>query len=554
MPWHILAASKIKLQINGLSSILLKETKAQLQTKLELLEKIDQNKATEFCNEAPTEITKFLKLYGYFNSKVMQCQPKLRGNKWEFFLVIQRRSPLIIQSITLKIDGEGKNDPALTLPLARLPIRVGDVFEVAKYNSTKQLLFNVANNCGYPQTALTYKEIKVDLEKNSAAITLHLDTKQRCYFGTTIFNTSFFDKSFLTKFLKYKPGDRYSSNMLRSLENSLTNSAFFQQVEIKQNLDKKLRDIPIEIVVTPKKSQQYVWGLGYGTDTGIRGFLEAKANYLTNTCHSLRSHIQVSEIQNNMTLHYLIPGNYPPTDLYDLGLTGESLRLKQGDSTVGILGLSYTTSLKDWQQTLKISLQYERYNLWGQPYKTSKLALSSLHWSRSKKDDLIKPNRGYNINASVIGATKYTLSTSSFLQTQLRAKFMQPLSQKTQLIFNSAIGFTAIDDISQLPLSLQFYAGGTQSIRGFSYNSIGPGTNLILGSATLRQQISKKFYLETFIDTGNVSNNLLGRLARGIGCGIVWRTIIGSVELTYAKAISRPGSPGMIHLSIGPEL
>jgi translocation and assembly module TamA len=381
-----------------------------------------------------------------------------------------------------------------------------------------------------------------------------LDTKERCYFGTTIFNTDFFNKNFLTRFLKHKPGDRYSSQRLRDLENSMANGVFFQHVEIRQNLDTELRDIPIEIVVTPKKSRQYTWGLGYGTDTGMRGFLEARANYLTNTCHSLKGQTQVSEVQNRMALHYLIPGNYPPTDLYDLGITGETLHFKQGNSTVGALGLGYTTSLKNWRQMLKISLQYERYNLRGQLYKTSTLVLSSIHWSRSKKDDLIKPNRGYNISASVTGATKYTLSTSSFLQTQLKAKFMQPLSSRTLLILNSVIGFTAIDDINQLPLSLQFYAGGTQSIRGFSYNSIGPGTNLILGSATLRQKISKQFYLEAFIDTGNVSNNLLGKLARGVGCGIVWRTIIGSVGLSYAKAISRPGSPGMFHISIGPEL
>ncbi len=546
-----LATPSVKLRVSGLDGKLLEHTLTHLQTKLELLESTNPADVAKFYREAPGEIDRILKLHGYFHAKTTG-NFSANKNHGKLHFNVKKGPPLVITTLELKIFGEGAQDIKLNKALARLPIKTSSIFEVDQYNDAKQFLFDSADSHGYPKASLVFKEIKVDLEQNSAAITLHLDTKERCYFGITTFNDSFFNKEFLLKFIQYKPGELYANKKLRIL--SLSLGSFFQQIEVKPIIDDEKANIPIEITLTPRKSKQYTMGVGYGTDTGIRGSLEIKNNYVTNSCHSFMSQIQASEVQNNLEVHYLIPGKYPPTDLYDLSATGETLNFKKGDSTLGAVGASYTTKIKEWQQTLKIILQYERYNLRGHPYETSKLILYSILWSHGKKDNLIKPRQGYSININVTGATQYSLATTNFMQTTVKAKFIQSLSQKMQLLLNSSLGFTAIDDITQLPLSLQFYTGGTQSVRGFSYNSIGPGTNLILGSTTLRHQISPNFYLETFFDLGNVGNDLLKKPAQSVGLGLVWRTAIGSVELTYAKAISKSGSPGMIQLNIGPEL
>ena len=57
-----------------------------------------------------------------------------------------------------------------------------------------------------------------------------------------------------------------------------------------------------------------------------------------------------------------------------------------------------------------------------------------------------------------------------------------------------------------------------------------------------------------FYDTGNTSNDLFKKPNQGAGIGIVWRTVIGTLELNFAKAISQPGTPGRIQFSLGTEL
>ena len=57
-----------------------------------------------------------------------------------------------------------------------------------------------------------------------------------------------------------------------------------------------------------------------------------------------------------------------------------------------------------------------------------------------------------------------------------------------------------------------------------------------------------------FFDAGNVSNDLLKKPYQGLGAGIVFRTTVGALKLSYAKAISQPGTPGKIQFSFGPDL
>jgi outer membrane translocation and assembly module TamA len=64
----------------------------------------------------------------------------------------------------------------------------------------------------------------------------------------------------------------------------------------------------------------------------------------------------------------------------------------------------------------------------------------------------------------------------------------------------------------------------------------------------------KDWYLTAFFDAGNASNDLFAKPNRGVGGGIVFRTGIGTLELTFAKALSQKGCPGRIQFSLGAEL
>ena len=549
------ATPTLKFKISGINKEFLTSITARLQLKQEAITNYNDDSINTFYREAPQEISKALETFGYFKSIVTSSALKHRRNKWEGYYSIKLGPPLKITTIDLKILGAGASDQNILKRLSNIPIKKGDVFRVDKYNAAKQFLFDLADSYGYTTAFLSTKEVQIDLENNTATIILHFDTDLQYYFGDTTFSVPFFSTVFLAKFLPYKTGDLYSSKKIYELHEALSNSNYFQKVSVIPQIAKnQLHKIPVDVTLTPRKAKQYNFGVGYGTDTGFRGSAGLDMRYLTPIGRSLKSWIRCSQVQNELEFHYLIPGQKPTTDLYDLSLAGRTLYLDKGKSLTGQIGAGYTTVLKKWRQTIKLSLQHEHYQLESLPYQTSIMLIPGINWLNSRSDNPIRPTKGHRVNINIQGASDYLGASNNFIQTQVDAKYLKNISSRIQVLLRATLGFTAVDNIDNLPLSLQFYTGGMQSIRGFGYNTIGPGRNLAISSVELRHQIIGDWHLAAFYDVGNATNDLFTKPKQGLGGGIVLRTIIGVFELNYAKAISQPGTPGRIQFSIGTEL
>jgi translocation and assembly module TamA len=98
-----------------------------------------------------------------------------------------------------------------------------------------------------------------------------------------------------------------------------------------------------------------------------------------------------------------------------------------------------------------------------------------------------------------------------------------------------------------LPPDQRFYGGGSGTIRGYTYQTVGPqfpvsgnpigGTAIIAGSVEFRQRFGKNFGAAVFVDGGQVSASLkpLPDVIRiGVGAGIRYYTGIGPIRLDVA--------------------
>ena len=102
-----------------------------------------------------------------------------------------------------------------------------------------------------------------------------------------------------------------------------------------------------------------------------------------------------------------------------------------------------------------------------------------------------------------------------------------------------------------LPPDQRFYAGGSGTIRGYRYQSVGPlfyngnpigGTAINAGTVEFRQRIGTNFGTAVFVDAGNVSKNLSplnGNLVFGAGVGLRYYTPIGPIRLDLALPLQR---------------
>jgi translocation and assembly module TamA len=113
--------------------------------------------------------------------------------------------------------------------------------------------------------------------------------------------------------------------------------------------------------------------------------------------------------------------------------------------------------------------------------------------------------------------------------------------------------------VTSLPDIFRFKAGGSRSVRGYSFESLsnnGIGSNnVITASAEVEMLFRPNWSAAAFMDTGNAFNDWGEmELKTGIGLGVRWYTLIGAIRLDIAHPLDLDGDPWRVHFTIGTPL
>jgi translocation and assembly module TamA len=115
----------------------------------------------------------------------------------------------------------------------------------------------------------------------------------------------------------------------------------------------------------------------------------------------------------------------------------------------------------------------------------------------------------------------------------------------------------------ELPPDQRFYAGGSTTVRGYKYQSVGPlfadhnpqgGTAIDAGTVEFRQRIGASFGAVGFVDAGQVSTASApfgGQMRVGAGAGVRYFTSIGPIRLDVAVPLSKQPGGDTLELYIG---
>lgn len=116
---------------------------------------------------------------------------------------------------------------------------------------------------------------------------------------------------------------------------------------------------------------------------------------------------------------------------------------------------------------------------------------------------------------------------------------------------------------SNFPISLRFFAGGDNSVRGYGWKTLAPkddqgnvvgGNNLFVASGELERAIGADWSVAVFYDTGNAFNDWASMdLARSVGMGVRYYTMVGPLRLDVARQIGVRKPDIRVHFTVGAE-
>lgn len=507
-------------------------------------------------HDLPQAIKKALQPYGYFNAKVTSSYKDVHG-LWYMDFAINKGVRSVVSAVNIKIVGGGQTDENFLKVVKHYPLKSGEFFELSKYNDGNNLLFEHAANLGYFNAAMKTNKIIVNLLNNTVKINLVLDTGKRHWFGRTHFSKTPLNIKFLRKYMAYREGEHYDNALIQRTQNNLADSNYFSQIIVSPDVAKTQNAItPMNIRLKMQKRKVYTFGLGYGTDTQVRGTVGFKYRWVNQWGHYFDSRFQGSYVNYSLVAGYHIPWPNPMRDLFSFRVGAGKLNLNSGKSTSTKVSVDYKHTFTRWSTTLSFSWLNERYDMNNLPQTRARLFYPSANVTYYSTRNHINPASGIRFTADVSGTPSALSTKSGFFQFKLESRAVYTFFKHEMLAVQLAYGRTAIRNINNLPLSLQFLIGGSQTVRGYSYQSIGPGRQMIYGSGELRQRIWKELYVAGFYDFGNVTDQgLFSDLRSSVGPSILYRSPIGIIELSVAWRLQRNRQikPRFV-FSMGPEL
>src|SRR3990167_4117920 len=382
----------LEVQIRGLPREPLQNVLTQLTEKQKSLQDHFTDKVLVQCYRSiPAEIKNSISPFGYFKSTI-QTHIQRKGNVWLGQFQVRPGPQLRFTSLDFKLMGPGQHDPVFEQLHAHFPVVAGDYFSSKKYEEAKQDLFTIASAYGYFQAKMIKSAVYINLSTYEAHVVIYFFTGPRHYFGHTYFSHTPFNQQFLNRFLMYKQGEYYVQSKVQKTRADLANSNYFQQVIVTpQSTQATDQYVPIEINLTSQLKKQYTFGLGYGTDTNVRGLIGLDYRWLNQWGHRFNTYLRGSKYNSEAVANYYIPGANPATDQYifTAGYLNQNQITGKGNSIRG--SFTYQTMLLGWQHSISLTALREIYNLINFPKTNSNLLFPTYTLQRIHYDNLMRP-------------------------------------------------------------------------------------------------------------------------------------------------------------------
>ena len=460
----------------------------------------------------------------------------------------------------------------------QFPVEEGDAADAAEVGVAQVRLATELGNRGYPFAEVGEERVVIDHADRTARLTLPVEPGGERDFGEIVVREGaeeIFGAEHVQTIARFEPGELYSTAMVDDLRRALIQTGLVSRVELEpvRSTDPELVDLAVSM--EPAPSRTIAGQLGYGTGEGLRvegswehrnlirpeGAFTARGILGTEEQYASISFRRSNFVERDHVLSLQLFAGNINRDAYDARTAG---------FTAGLERVSNQLWQKEWTWSVGTQLLASDERDFtvangGFPRRTFFIAALPLSLGYDGTNDLLNPEQGFRVSAFVSPELSLQGGTFGYARIRLDGSAYLPVSGAATLAGRVRIGsIPGSASVGQIAPSRRFYVGGGGSVRGYSYQAIGPrdfnndpigGRSMFETALELRYRFGQ-FGVVTFIDAGALYTTVyptFDDLRFGAGIGLRYYSSFGPIRIDVGTPINpQPGDPVIaVYVSLG---
>lgn len=368
-------------------------------------------------------------------------------------------------------------------------------------------------------------------------------------------------------------GEQYSTSKLQNAQTELNDLGVFSSVRIQPttSLDPQ-GQLPVQFIVAESPRHAINLTGAYSTDLGPTVAASWKDRNLFGNAEQLTITAASSAGGTaERSAGYSLTGQFIKPDFLarhqslqvDLGAIKQDLLAYNQTAVIGdvLLKRKFSTT---WSGSIGIAAEQEQIKQQGITRDFTLVGIP-VGANYDNTDSVLDPTHGVRMAVSVTPTESLGHRDATFVIGQSAASTYFDLASpgRTVLALRGLFGEVLGASQFELPPDKRFYAGGSATVRGYRYQSVGPrfpdntpqgGISIAAGTIELRQRIGQQFGVAGFVDAGQVSANrnpFEGGVRVGAGLGGRYYSPIGPLRVDIAVPLNRQRKDDLLEVYIG---
>jgi translocation and assembly module TamA len=448
-------------------------------------------------------------------------------------------------------------------------IKPGAPFRQEDWAAAKESGLRVLQERRYAAAAIASSNAAIYADRQEAELAVDYQSGPPFTLGELkISGTGRYPESIIRNVNPLKPGEDYDAGRLLTLQRAVQRTPYYSNIVVDINKDPAQAALtPVDVKVTEYPTQRVRGGVGYATDTGARVEGRYSQNNVFDRAWVFDSQVRVEQKRQNATLDLAMPPdatayvNSGHGSIERSTLEGVDLRSRRAG-----LRRARTTDSDDYAWSVEF-YRDELQQLDGATLPPDILTAPGTHqalvfgYARTHRavDDPVFPRSGYIASLEAGVALQGLLTDQTFFRTYGKLRRYWPVGERDLVLVRGEAGAVILKgDNASVPASLLFRAGGTESVRGYNYQSIGnekdgtvyPTRYLATAGVEYQHWIDATWGGAVFYDIGTATDNWSDKqLFQGVGVGVRYRTPVGPINVDLAYGVSNKEFKP--HLSLG---